>query len=138
MVEGLISFYLVNILFDYVNLSDLRLLVYSFLLSKRNIKSAKKIHKQQLVWDRFTLSYVNDYTVYKRQFKVFQKFLSIYQYIVIPHYLVFITANLFSGILASVLLIASVVIKIIILCIIRKYFWHNSITIFDKRYMKKK
>ena len=137
MVEELILFYIVNILFDYVNLSDLRILVYSFLLSKRNIKSAKKIHKEQTAWDRFTLSYVNDYAVYKRQFKVFQRFLSIYQYVVIPHYLVFIIANSFSGILASVLLIASAVIKIITLCIIRHYFWRNSITIFDKRYAEK-
>lgn len=65
----------------------LRRLVYSFLLTKRNLKGAKKIHDQQAKWDRFTLAYIKDHTVYPKQYTFYYRFRLIHLYTLIPQYL---------------------------------------------------
>ena len=57
------------VLLDITICSHLRILVYSFLLSKRNIKGAKKIHKQQTRKDRFTLEYIKEHAIYQKEFR---------------------------------------------------------------------
>lgn len=71
MIETLITLYFANAFTDAVNLYILRDLVYSFLLSKRKPKDARKIHKEQTKRDRFTLSYIKSYAIYPKEFIFF-------------------------------------------------------------------
>ena len=121
-------------LFDGINLLELRKLVYSFLLSKRNIKGARKIHAEQTKCDRFTLAYIENYAIHKREFCFFQKLLVIYYYTVIPQYLLLILVGCFSITACIVLISIFFVLKIIAAVIIRANFSADRISRFDKRY----
>ena len=71
MIDVLILSYISLIGLDLINLIDLRKLVYSFLLSKRNLRGADKIHKMQSKKDRLSLSYIKEYTIYPKSFRFF-------------------------------------------------------------------
>ena len=58
------------ILMDSVVITDLRRLLLDFLIGARNRKSIRKIHKQQPLKERVTLSYIKSYL--KQYQSVFQ------------------------------------------------------------------
>ena len=62
MVDLLILSTVILLILDCLLITTLRKLIYSFLLSKRNLKSAKKIHQQQSKTNRITLSYIKCHT----------------------------------------------------------------------------
>jgi predicted tellurium resistance membrane protein TerC len=116
----------------------LKNLVYSFLLSKRNIKGAKKIHDQQTKKDRFTLKYIEQHAIYPKEFRFFQSFRMIYLYSLLPVYAILGTLFLISQ---NVFLISIGVIIAIKLCIVAYicfHFWTQSISVYDKRYKERK
>ena len=122
---------------DALLCNDLKKLVYSFLLSKRNIKGAKKIHDQQTKKDRFTLKYIEQHAIYPKEFRFFQSFRMIYLYSLLPVYAILGTLFLISQ---NVFLISIGVIIAIKLCIavyISFHFWTQSITVYDKRYKER-
>ena len=137
MTRDLVTVYIVNLIVDYANLTALRDLVYSFLLSKRNIKGAKKIHLMQTRKDRFTLSYIKDYAIYPREYRFFQRCLIVYYCATIPLYLLFIAVNLFFAKIALILIFVFMIIKIIIFLMIMTQF-SCKISRFDKRYKTKR
>jgi hypothetical protein len=117
---------------------DLKKLVYSFLLSKRNIKGAKKIHDQQTKKDRFTLKYIEQHAIYPKEFRFFQSFRMIYLYSLLPVYAILGTLFLISQ---NVFLISIGVIIAIKLCIaayIGFHFRPHPISVYDKRYKERK
>ena len=130
------------VMLDVLLCNDLKNLVYSFLLSKRNIKGAKKIHDQQTKKDRFTLKYIEQHAIYPKEFRFFQSFRMIYLYSLLPVYAILGTLFLISqNVPRNVLLISIGVIIAIKFCIvayIRFHFWTQSITVYDKRYKERK
>ena len=123
-------------LVDFGILMSVRRLVYSFLLSKRNVKSAQKIHADQTRRDRFTLSYIEEHAIYKKEFRFWHRSLIIFYCSVIPQYLILATVNIFSQRIFTYVATALYVVKIIIFILIRSQFKDKSITKFDKRYPK--
>ena len=134
MVKILIISYIFIVGIDLFNSIDLRKLVYSFLLSKRNIKGAKKIHLSQTLKNRFTLKYIKDYTIYPREFRFFHTCWIIHICSIIPEYILIIIVNFFSILNASILIAVLVVLKLIFSVLIRMQFSSNRISRFDKRY----
>ena len=63
MVNNYIPFFLGILLSDWVTFDKTRDLLFSFLLSKRNRKKAKEIHRAQSKKDRFTMSYIKEYAI---------------------------------------------------------------------------
>ena len=71
MNEIILVLYILLVLLDIIIFVDFRGLLFSFLLSKRNRKSAKKIHSSKSFFDRFTFDYINEHTVYPKEYKFF-------------------------------------------------------------------
>ena len=134
MVELIITGYLTNVLSDFLLLVDLRKLVYSFLLSKRNIKNAKKIHRNQTFWSKVTLAYINEYTIYPKEFKFCQKALIVYMLFVIPQYIFFATTAFFDEKIMMATLIMASIIKFLLLTLLYAQFNEHRVSRFDKRY----
>ena len=132
MVEILASLYVVLLLSDFILILDLRKLVYSFLLSKRNIKGARKIHLLQSKISKITLAYIKDYAIYPREFRFFWRIWMIVLVTVIPQYVIAIICNIFSLRLAVILLIVFFIIKIA-LNILVAFQFKGRISRFDKR-----
>ena len=130
----LICLYSLNAVLEFYNISRLRRLVYSFLLSKRNIKTAKRIHLAQTKKERFTLAYIKKFTIYPDQFRRWQRCWMIYVSILIPQLVGFVVANCFS---AKVALIANCVIiplKFVFSIFLSTCFSPSRIGMYDKRY----
>ena len=134
MIDILILSYIFLIGLDLINLIDLRRLVYSFLLSNRNLKGADKIHKMQSKKDRLSLSYIKEHTIYPKAFRFFFGFRLMNYIILIVQYTVIVIVNLFSVFTALILIGICAIIKIFIAIFIRIHFSSNRISIFDKRY----
>ena len=134
MVVLLIIFYLVIAMTDLINLVDLRKLVYSFLLSKRNVKTAKKIHRSQKRKDRLTLSYIAEYTLYQKEFRFWQRCWVVYILLIIPQYLSIIITNVFNVLTAIILIGVLLILKIIFAVVLRNQFSSDRVSRFDKRY----
>ena len=126
--------YIGLILLDCILLVELRKLVYSFLLSKRNIRGAKKIHKSQLMIDKITLAYISDHTIYKKQFCFFQRLWVVNMFGIVPQYIMILTINIFWPNIVAIILLIFVGIKILMNFIVRNNFNSNRISKFDKRY----
>lgn len=134
MIPVIILFYIFLILLDVVLILDLNKLVYSFLLSKRNIKSAKKIHKSQSIQNKLTLAYIKDFTAYPRAFNFFQKIRMIEIFSIIPQYATIVIVNIFSRVPTIILLVSFSTIKIAFNVIARIQFNSNRISRFDKQH----
>lgn len=134
MVSTLTLFYFMIVVIDIINLIDLRKLTYSFLLSKRNLKAAKKIHSAQTRTNKITLSYIRNYTAYPKEFNVFQKLWIVYILIIVPQYVSIVIVNFFSILLAKILLIIVGIVKFVFAIVIAAQFSSKRISRFDKRY----
>ena len=133
MVKLFLLAIIVILLTDYLLITFLRRLVYSFLLSKNNLKGAKKIHCSQSHKNKLTLNYIKAYAIYPKQFNFWHK---VYLCFLVSTPLPYIAIVLigFFDIAASVnLIIAFDVVKTIWLFIVRSRFVTQYITIFDKR-----
>ena len=126
------------VLLDGLLCYDLKKLVYSFLLSKRNIKGAKKIHDQQTKKDRFTLKYIEQHAIYPKEFRFFQSFRMIYLYSLLPVYAILGTLFLISQNVFLISIGVIIAIKLCIVAYIRFHFWTQCITVYDKRYKERK
>ena len=136
MIRLLIVLYVITGLADILNLIELRKLVYSFLLTKRNLKGAKKIHAAQTSKERFTLSYIRNYTVFTNKFSFCQKILMVYYYALIPVYALLITVNVFSLTAVLIMHIVFLTIKLTLAMYVASHFSSNRVSIFDKRFKK--
>lgn len=130
----LMLLYILLIGLDLINLIDLRWLIYSFLLSKRNLKGAKKIHNMQSKKARFSLAYIKEYTIYPKAFRFFYGFRLINLFLLVPQYITIVILNLFSVFATIILIGIFVIAKIFIAIFIRSQFSSNRISRFDKRY----
>ena len=111
-------------------------LVYGFLLSKRNDKTARKIHRQQSKKDRFTLSYIKNHTIYQKQFRIFYIIRLLYIYSLVPQYiLVGVTFFCFNISWVADVIVLS---KVVIFYLIGMFFIRNKRSIYDKQNAKKR
>ena len=118
---------------DYLLIVFLRRLVYSFLLSKRNIKGAKKIHCSQSYKNKLTLNYIKAYVIYPKQFDFWHK---VYLFFLVSTpllYIVIALVGIFDIATSVNLIIVFYVIKTICFFIVRSRFVTQDITIYDKR-----
>ena len=129
---------LMNLLFDFVFIIDLRKLVYSFLLSKRNLKGAKKIHKAQTKKARLTLSYIRNYAIYPKHFNFYYKFRAIYFFSLIPQYVFMIILICFYALVAFVCEFFLLLLKLVLMEIIIGGNFSGQVSKFDRRYIYKK
>lgn len=121
---------------EIIYIQTLRMLVYSFLLSKRNIKGAKKIHNQQSKKNRFTLSYIKNHTIFPKQFRRFYMFRLFYIYSLIPQYIIIVV----SFFVFNIRLITDIIFsfKIVLFFFIGLFFIRNKTSIYDKQNLKKR
>lgn len=114
----------------------LQTMVYGFLLSKRNDKTARKIHQQQSKKDRFTLSYIKNHTIYPTQFRRFYKFRLFYIYSLVPQYiLIGVTFFCFNILWVADVIVSS---KTVIFYLIGIFFIRNKRSIYDRQNTKKR
>ena len=119
---------------DAIVLIDLRRLVYSFLLSKRNIKGAKKIHYAQSRKNKVTLGYIKEYTAYPKEFVLFQKCWILFIITLVPQYIVIALAQVLWNSTGCILVISFWLAKLILGITIRMQFNSKRISKYDKRY----
>ena len=135
MVKTVIICYFLLALIDTINIIDFKKLVFSFLLSKHNLKGAKKIHKAQSKWDRFTLSYVGEHTVYSKQFRFYYKLRLAYIASIIPIYLITVIVGIVFGAWGAIIAcLVAFIFNVIIAIIVTAQFNAKRISRFDKRY----
>ena len=130
----IVAIYIVFILNDIILFCDLRKLIYSFLLSKRNRKGAKKIHLEQSTWARFTLSYIKDYAVYPKEYAFFHGLYKASMIWLLPQYMILTLVAIFWNDYFLLSAIIFGIIKIILCIIVGLQFNANRISRFDKRY----
>ena len=137
IIEILILLYICLLLLDILYLLDLRKLLYSFLLSKRNLKGARKIHKEQTVKNKILLSYIKQYAIYTKEFIFFKRLYIVWLFSLVPQYVILLIVNMFSQLATMILLCVCFVIKLIIVfVVIRSQFNSKRISRFDHRYKK--
>ena len=134
MTELLILFYLTLLLLDTDLFITFRDLMFSFLLSKRNQKGAKKIHQSQDRSNRFTFDYVREHAVYKKEFHFFHNFYMAYLYFTPFQYLLMIILNFISLKATFIFQIIFCITKLICNFILWSQQNSNRIFKFDKRY----
>ena len=136
MVKLLWLSYILLLLSDWLLISYLKSLVYSFLLSKRNKKGAAKIHKAQNAKSKFTLAYIEKHTIYPEQFQFWFRFRLITIFSIIPQYAIVIMVNIISSTFVLYLIGFLLIIKSIALYVVRSQFDSERIGRFDKSYRK--
>jgi len=129
-----ILFYFLLLLLDIILFVTFRNLMFSFLLSKRNPKSAREIHLSQDRSNRFTFNYVKKHAVYKKEFHFFHKFYIANLYFTPFQYLSVIIFNFISLKITFLLQAVFCIIKLICNFILRTQQNSNRIFKFDKRY----
>ena len=134
MIKLLVIFYFMLLLLDIILFTTFRDLMFSFLLSKRNKKGAKKIHQSQDRSNRFTFNYVREHAVYKKEFHFFHKFYIANLYFTPFQYLLVIILNFISLKATFVFQIIFCIIKLICNFILWSQQNTNIIFKFDKRY----
>lgn len=119
---------------DILNFFDFRSLMLSFLLSKRNLKGAKKIHRSQSAFDRLTFNYVKNYAIYTKEYNFLHRIYLVFLCTLPIQYAVLITVNLLSSKAAIIVLSVLIILKFLLAMFLR--FLQNSDRIFkfDKRY----
>ena len=137
MVELLILLLLLLFLLDCGNLVFLRSLVYSFLLSKRNIKGAKKIHNEQSLKNRLFLSYIVEYAIYKKEFVFYHKCWVFNLISLVPQYSLLFVVLMISSFVSLLFTVVLVLLKLILFFFVMSNF-SNRISKFDKRYSERK
>ena len=134
MTKLLIIFYLMLLLLDTILFITFRDLMFSFLLSKRNKKGAKKIHQSQDRSNRFTFDYVREHAVYKKEFHFFHNFYMANLYFTPFQYLLMIILNFISLKATFIFQIIFCITKLICNFILWSQQNSNRIFKFDKRY----
>ena len=119
---------------DILIFFDFRSLMLSFLLSKRNLKGAKKIHRSQSAFDRLTFNYVNNHPIHTKEYSLFHGVYLVFLCMLPIQYAVLITVNLLSSKAAIIVLSVLIILKFLLAIFLR--FLQNSDRIFkfDKRY----
>ena len=121
MVKLNVLLYFCLILWDLLLLYDLRRLVYSTLMIKRNKRTAKKIYKQQCLLDKILLNYIRIYienSKVRKEYYIFH-FLYIFQIVfLVPQYVFLIVINIVFVQIMKYILCVVAIIKLIFLIII--------------------
>lgn len=133
MVTFLIVCYIGIAVLDLALTIDLRWLVYSFLLTKRNLKGAKKIHKEQCRKNKLTLGYIREYAVYTKEYQFFQRSWIVHISLIVPQYFSIVLLNLFSMFYAMILMLVFFVTKLVFYAVFVRTQFHGRISRFDKR-----
>ncbi len=134
MKEIIPALYVLLILLDIIIFCDFRGLIFSFLLSKRNRKSAKKIHSSKSFFDRFTFNYVEEHAIYLKEYKFFHNFYLIFLITLLIQYAVLVIINVFSIKAVTILLVLFGLIKLVLGIYLRLQQNSYRIYRFDKRY----
>ena len=135
MVEIKISIFVALVLFDIILTNKMRALVYSFLLSKHNLKSARKIHSKKSFLSKITLSYIKDYSIFPKDFSLWHTVWMIHIISILPQYLSLLLIHVFFADYLIVSLAVIGIIKLILLFVVRSQFSITmpSVSRYDRR-----
>ena len=98
MEKHLILLGVLLVLLDSLAVQALRRFLMDFLIGQRNMKSARKIHAQQSLRDRITLSYIPSYLKrYASQFRFHHRVYLALLFTLVPQYLLVIISALLFG-----------------------------------------
>ena len=128
------TLYFLVLLADLILFFTFRDLMFSFLLSKRNMKSAKKIHKSQTFLNRLTFNYVEKQAIYKKEYRFFHAFYIANLWFAPVQYILLATINFISLKATFILQIIIFAIKMIFNFILRSQQNGSRIFKFDKHY----
>ena len=116
----IIYFDLVLCLIDWMVIGALRNLLFDFLIGRRNLKSAKRIHEEQPFVQRVSMGYIKGLLKeYIRDFVAYRTLYLIILYTLIPQYIVVIVCNICLGYKSFYVLGAFAAIKLIIVIFLR-------------------
>ena len=134
MIELFLILYLILILLDINAIVDMRGLLFDFLIVGKNRKGAVKIHKQQVLSDRITLSYIKPRVkYYKPQFK-FNHFIYLFVlYSIIPQYTISIACNIILSETSMYVIIGFAALKLLICIIARLQVDSNRVSIYRQK-----
>ena len=93
---------------DILNFFDFRSLMLSFLLSKRNLKGAKKIHRSQSAFDRLTFNYVKNHAIYTKEYNFLHSIYLVFLCTLPIQYAALIIVDLLSNKAAIIVLLVLV------------------------------
>ena len=135
MVEIKICFFIVTVLSDISLTTQIRRLVYSFLLTKRNLKGAKKIHEKQSFVSKITLSYIKDHAIYPKDFCLWHTVWMIHIISILPQYLGLLLINVFfDDCLAAASLVVIGIFKFVFMIVVSSQFPSSAdISRYDRR-----
>ena len=102
-------------LIDGIVIYTLRRLLFDFLIGRRNLKSARRIHNEQPFMQRVTLGYIKGMLKnYVRDFVSYRTLYLIILYTLIPQYIAVIVCNICLGYKSFYVVVAFAAIKLII------------------------
>ena len=111
----IIYFDLALCLIDWTVISALRSLLLDFLIGRRNLKSAKRIHAEQPFIQRVSMGYIKGMLKnYVRDFVAYRTLYLIILYTLIPQYVAVIVCNICLGYKSFYVVVAFAAIKLII------------------------
>ena len=134
----IICAYVMMALFDAINTVELRALVYSFLLTRRNAKGAKKIHVAKTRKARITLSYIKEYALYPKQFHFLHRCWMVHLFSVLPQYVSVILVHVFFPDVVLYYMVVLLTMRGILAVIIHAHLTSKRISVFDRRHLHRK
>lgn len=134
MTNLIIIFYFLLITTDLLLFFTIRDLLFSFLLTKRNRKTAQRIHKAQSFFNRFSFNYVKEHATYQKEYRFFHIFYIANLCLIPIQYLLLIILGFFSISVTLTLLIVFWAIKLIFNFALWTQQNSNRVFRFDKHY----
>lgn len=131
-ISDLIFMYIANVCFDLFLSWEQTRLVYSFLLTKKNRKSARALHRSRTFFEKITLCYVKEYTYYPKAYGFLYRFRLIYIATLIPQYIALIMIHIFAYHIIEKASFVLCLVKIIIICFLELAFFCGKESIFSK------
>ncbi len=123
------------LLIDTLVICNLRRFLLDFLIGCRNKKVALRIHKEQAMWERLTLSYMEPYL--KRYVQPYKKFQSLYArvlYTLVPQYFILLICNFCIKEKSLYVLAMFVIIKLVVDVVVRSHQDASLVSIYRKKH----
>ena len=134
MIETIIVLCIISILLDINLMIDLRGILFSFLLAKRNRKSANSMHKAQSFGDKLTFKYVGKHTAYVKDFKFYYRVHFLFLIIFPIMYILSAVFSVISLKIGTILLGAFSAIKLCLSIYLKFQQNSNRVFKYDKKY----
>ena len=134
MFETIMVLSIISILLDVNLLIDLRGILFSFLLTKRNRKSANSIHRTQGFGNKLTFKYIEKHTAYVKDFKLYYRMHFLFLIFVPIMYVLVAIFSIISLKIGAIFLGVSLAIKLALSIYLKFQQNSNRVFKYDKKY----